>query len=301
MIGCRTDAFCPFPQVKWSEDGQSLYLGGLDNDIHVFSLTSHAISYSLRAHSDTISSLALSPSNQHLLSCGMDSTLNLWSVQPFAPTVNTQNPNQHPRLVRSFYGAPAGFEQLLRKASWSRHQGVDGQPGSYVAVGGADRALTVWDARTGEIKYKVRLFLLLPLLSLSRQSTVLLYSTLPPVLTPPCLCSSLVTLVRSLPPTGRQKNPFLHRAESTQPFTWEASPHFPLCSPPCALLTLPPSFFLVQRSKRSLLLYFLSSSREKGDVAQKTPLEVRTVVRALSPVPVLSLERERARKKRERT
>jgi Prp8 binding protein len=87
----------------------------------------------------------------------MDSTLNLWSVQPFAPTINTQNPAQHPRLVRSFYGAPAGFEQLLRKASWSRHvSGEGGQAGSYVAVGGADRALTVWDATTGEIKYKVR-------------------------------------------------------------------------------------------------------------------------------------------------
>ncbi|GAA5868300.1 hypothetical protein JCM8547_002311 [Rhodosporidiobolus lusitaniae] len=145
----------PITAVKWSEDGQSLYLGGLDNDIHVFSLSSHAISYTLRSHSDTISSLALSPSNQQLLSCGMDSTLHLWSVQPFAPTINASNPTQHPRLLRSFYGAPAGFEQLLRKASWSKHQTVDAQGGTMVAVGGADRALTVWDATTGEIKYKL--------------------------------------------------------------------------------------------------------------------------------------------------
>ncbi|GAA5973391.1 hypothetical protein JCM11641_003109 [Rhodosporidiobolus odoratus] len=145
----------PITSVKWSEDGQSLYLGGLDNDIHVFSLASHAISYTLRGHSDTISSLALSPNNQQLLSCGMDSTLHLWSVQPFAPTINAANPALHPRLVRSFYGAPAGFEQLLRKASWSRHTTADSQGGTMVAVGGADRALTVWDATTGEIKYKL--------------------------------------------------------------------------------------------------------------------------------------------------
>ncbi|GAA5836778.1 hypothetical protein JCM11251_005785 [Rhodosporidiobolus azoricus] len=146
----------PITAVKWSEDGQSLFLGGLDNDIHVFSLSTHAISYTLQGHSDTISSLSLSPNNQQLLSSGFDSTLHLWNVQPFAPTINTANPAQHPRLIRSFYGAPAGFEQLLRKATFSRHQTQDApQGGTMVAVGGADRALTVWDTTTGEIKYKL--------------------------------------------------------------------------------------------------------------------------------------------------
>ncbi|GAA5909062.1 hypothetical protein JCM5296_000605 [Sporobolomyces johnsonii] len=145
----------PITAVKWSEDGQSLYIGGLDNDVHVFSLTSHAVIYSLRGHADTITSLSLSPNNSQLLSVGMDSVLNLWSVQPFAPTVNTANPALHPRLIRSFYGAPAGFEGLLRKASWSRHSTQDSQGGSMVAVGGADRALTVWDSTTGEIRYKL--------------------------------------------------------------------------------------------------------------------------------------------------
>jgi Prp8 binding protein len=146
-----------YNQVKWSEDGQSLFIGGLDNDVHVFSLTTHAISYTLRSHSDTVTSLALSPTNSQLLSCGMDSTLHLWSVQPFAPTINPTNPALHPRLVRSFYGAPAGFEQLLRRASFSRHASPEGQKGTMVAVGGADRAVTVWDTTTGEIRYKVRL------------------------------------------------------------------------------------------------------------------------------------------------
>lgn len=143
-------------QVKWSEDGQSLFIAGLDNDIHVFSLTTHAISYTLRSHSDTVTSLALSPANSQLLSCGMDSTVHLWSVQPFAPTINAANPALHPRLVRSFYGAPAGFEQMLRRASFSRHTSPEGQKGTMVAAGGADRAVTVWDTTTGEIRYKVR-------------------------------------------------------------------------------------------------------------------------------------------------
>ncbi|GAA5979673.1 hypothetical protein JCM10908_003006 [Rhodotorula pacifica] len=145
----------PITAVKWSEDGQSLFIGGLDNDVHVFSLTTHAISYTLRSHSDTITSLALSPTNSQLLSCGMDSTVHLWSVQPFAPTINTTNPALHPRLVRSFYGAPAGFEQMLRRASFSRHTSPEGQKGTMVAAGGADRAVTVWDTTTGEIRYKL--------------------------------------------------------------------------------------------------------------------------------------------------
>lgn len=80
----------------------------------------------------------------------MDSVLHLWSVQPFAPTLNATNPAIHPRLLKSYYGAPAGFESLLRKCSWSKHGG-----NQMVAVGGADRALTIWDVETGEIKYKL--------------------------------------------------------------------------------------------------------------------------------------------------
>lgn len=141
----------PITAVKWSEDGQSLYIGGIDNDVHVYSLASRAISYSLRSHSDTITSLSLSPAASHLLSSSMDSVLHLWSIQPFAPTVNAQNATLHPRLVRSFYGAPAGFEGLLRKASWSKHRtATSDRGGSLVCAGGADRSLTVWDASTGE-------------------------------------------------------------------------------------------------------------------------------------------------------
>ncbi|GAA6058586.1 hypothetical protein JCM10212_007025 [Sporobolomyces blumeae] len=150
----------PITAVKWSEDGQTLYIGGLDNDVHVFSLASHSVTYSLRGHTDTVTSLALGPSSSSssasLVSVGADSCVHVWNVQPFAPQTNPTDPTRHPRLVRSLYGAPAGFEGLLRKASWSRHETRDShQGGSMVAVGGADRALTVWDSTTGEIRYKL--------------------------------------------------------------------------------------------------------------------------------------------------
>ena len=148
----------PITAVKWSADGTNIYIGGVDNDVHVFSLAAHAISYTLRGHTDTITSLSLSPSTSQLLSSGMDSTLHCWNIAPFAPQVNVNNPALHPRLIRSYYGAPAGFEGLLRKASWSAHSTQDSDGGSMVAIGGADRALTVWDSATGEIRYKVSLF-----------------------------------------------------------------------------------------------------------------------------------------------
>lgn len=142
--------------MQWSEDGQQIYIGGVDNDVHVFSLAAHSISYTLRGHADTITSLALSPLTSQLLSASMDSVVHCWNVAPFAPQINSSNPALHPRLVRSYAGAPAGFEGLLRKVSWSHHSTPEGNGGSMVGIGGADRTVTIWDATTADIIYKVR-------------------------------------------------------------------------------------------------------------------------------------------------
>lgn len=47
-------------------------------------------------------------------------------------------------------GAPAGFENALLKGTWSRSDG-----GGRVAVGGADRTVTVWNVESGQIQYKL--------------------------------------------------------------------------------------------------------------------------------------------------
>lgn len=47
-------------------------------------------------------------------------------------------------------GAPAGFENALLKGTWSRSDG-----GERVAVGGADRTVTVWNVESGQIQYKL--------------------------------------------------------------------------------------------------------------------------------------------------
>lgn len=54
------------------------------------------------------------------------------------------------RIYRQLHGAPAGFENALSRGAWSKYDG-----GKKVAVGGADRAVTVWDVESGRILYKV--------------------------------------------------------------------------------------------------------------------------------------------------
>ncbi len=68
---------------------------------------------------------------------------NYHDIRPFAPSPN--------RVHRVLSGSPAGFENTLLRGAWSR---VDG--GRRVAVGGADRIVTIWDVESSKTLYKVR-------------------------------------------------------------------------------------------------------------------------------------------------
>lgn len=137
----------PVTALAFSDDGNQLYVGGVDNEIHVYDLTKKQIVYSLRGHLDTITFLSLSPSASYLLSGSLDSTLRIWDVRPFVP----EPPPGHqgsPRLHRTLTGASAGFESLLIRGCWSR----DGQS---VGWGGGDRTVTIWDVEKSLITYKL--------------------------------------------------------------------------------------------------------------------------------------------------
>ena len=56
-----------------------------------------------------------------------------------------------PNDLHIYSGAPAGFENLLCRGAWSKEDG-----GRRVAVGGADRTVTIWEAESGRVLYKVR-------------------------------------------------------------------------------------------------------------------------------------------------
>ncbi|KAA1078778.1 hypothetical protein PGTUg99_014943 [Puccinia graminis f. sp. tritici] len=138
----------PLTAVEWSADGQQIFVGGLDNDIHCFDLRKKEVSWSLRAHTNTIAGLKLSPDGSFLLSAGFDDTVRIWDVRPFAPVTSTHGPNAPRRLVQTLLGAPAGFDNQLRSPAWD-------PSGDKVAVGAADRTLCVWNVNTGNILYKL--------------------------------------------------------------------------------------------------------------------------------------------------
>jgi len=122
-----------------SEAGNELYSGGIDNDIHVWDMRKKAVAFSLSGHTDTITSLAVSPDSQTLLSNSHDSTVRTWDIRPFAPK---------DRQIRTFDGAATGMEKNLLRASW------DSQ-GRRIAAGSGDRTAVVWEAATGKLLQKL--------------------------------------------------------------------------------------------------------------------------------------------------
>jgi Prp8 binding protein len=125
--------------VALAEAGNELYSGGIDNDIKVWDMRRKAVVYSMLGHTDSISSLRVSPDSQSLLSNSMDSTVRTWDIRPFAPAE---------RHIRTFDGAPSGLEKNLIKASW-------GPDGKRVAAGAGDGTVVVWNTETGKLMYKL--------------------------------------------------------------------------------------------------------------------------------------------------
>ena len=98
--------------------------------------------YTLTGHSDTPTSLSLSPNGSYLLSPSFSSHTIIHDIRPFSPSPS--------RIHRVLQGSPAGFENTLLRAAWSKDDG-----GGRVAVGGADRMVCIWDVESGRVLYKV--------------------------------------------------------------------------------------------------------------------------------------------------
>lgn len=129
----------PVTAVAMAEAGNEIYSGGIDNDIQVWDMRKKAVAYTMSGHTDTITSLAVSPDSQTLLSNSQDSTVRTWDIRPFAPTN---------RQIKIFDGAPTGMEKNLLKASWDTQ-------GKRIAAGSGDRSTVIWDASTGQLLQKL--------------------------------------------------------------------------------------------------------------------------------------------------
>ena len=129
----------PITAVAVSEAGNEIYAGGIDNDIKVWDIRKKAVVYSMFGHTDTVTSLRVSPDSQSLLSYSHDSTAITWDIRPFAPAE---------RRIRTFDGAPAGMEQNLMKASWDN-------TGKRIAAPAGDGTVVIWSVDSGKLLYKL--------------------------------------------------------------------------------------------------------------------------------------------------
>lgn len=129
----------PITAVAVAEAGNELYTGGIDNNIKVWDMRKKAVIYTMPGHTDTITSLEVSPDTQTLLSYAHDGLARTWDIRPFAPS---------DRSVKSYVGAPMGLEKNLIRASWDRK-------GTRIASGSGDGTACVWDVASTKLLYKL--------------------------------------------------------------------------------------------------------------------------------------------------
>merc|ERR1712118_377112 len=93
-----------------SADDQLVFTGGIDNVVQAWDRRKKAVAFSLSGHTDTLTSLRLSPDGSYLMSNAMDSSLRIWDVRPYAPS---------DRCIKIFNGASHNFEKNLLRCNWS--------------------------------------------------------------------------------------------------------------------------------------------------------------------------------------
>lgn len=123
----------------FNETDDQIFAGGIDNCIKVWDLRKGQVSFKMAGHTDTVTSLRLSPDGSNLLSNSMDNTAKIWDVKPFVAGE---------RCLHTFEGAINGSEKNLVKACWS-------PDGSRVMAGSGDRNVVIWDVSTQRILYRL--------------------------------------------------------------------------------------------------------------------------------------------------
>ncbi len=129
----------PITSVAIAEAGNELYSGGIDNDIKAWDMRKKEVVFTMNGHTDTVTSLEVSPDAQALLSYSHDGTARTWDIRPFAPV---------DRQIKAYVGAPAGMEKNLIRASWDAS-------GKRIASGSGDGTAMVWDAQSTKMLYKL--------------------------------------------------------------------------------------------------------------------------------------------------
>eukprot|EP01112_Ceratiomyxa_fruticulosa_P017786 TRINITY_DN5605_c0_g1_i1.p1 TRINITY_DN5605_c0_g1~~TRINITY_DN5605_c0_g1_i1.p1 ORF type:complete len:343 (-),score=65.81 TRINITY_DN5605_c0_g1_i1:14-1042(-) len=129
----------PVTAVAFSDAGELVFTGGIDNQIRVWDLRRGDIIYTLFGHEDTITGLRLSPDGSYILSNSMDNTARIFDIRPYAPAE---------RQLKVFTGIQHTFEKNLLRCAWSHN-------GERVAAGSGDRFVYIWDTSSRRLLYKL--------------------------------------------------------------------------------------------------------------------------------------------------
>jgi len=115
-----------------------VFIAGIDPKIYCWDIRrdEHAV-YSMKGHSDTVTSLALHPESTHVLSTSMDRTLRSWDIRPFC----TKKRHTH-----TFSGHAHASERGLLKCAWSAD-------GNLVSAGSSDYRVHIWDVYSQQELY----------------------------------------------------------------------------------------------------------------------------------------------------
>lgn len=128
----------PLTSVALLDERQLLFTGGIDNMISAWDLRkTSAPAWSMKGHTDTVSSLKVDPEGSFLLSSSMDNTLRIWDVRAYAPDN---------RCTKTLSGISNGIDRALLRANWSND-------GGFVGCGSSDRNVYIFDVLSGSVKH----------------------------------------------------------------------------------------------------------------------------------------------------
>lgn len=120
--------------VAYSNDGNVVYTGGIDNCITAWDVRVNNRTMTMKGHTDTITCLALNPKGTHLLSNSMDGTMRTWDIRPFIDDAS----GKKKRHDKTFIGGTHNSEKGLLNCAWSAD-------GTMVTGGSADMIVRIWD------------------------------------------------------------------------------------------------------------------------------------------------------------